>query len=167
MKNKVGLIAGTFDPPTLGHVDLIKRAAEICHVLYVGIAVNSKKRKPYFTTLERQAMLSEVCQKIPNIKIVEIPGLVAEFAHLHKIDFLIRGLRSTSDFDSELQLACANRKLCGIETVFLIANPNFSHISSTLINEIACGRYRVHEFVPEELEDAVYTRLTLKDNNPM
>lgn len=167
MKNKIGLIAGTFDPPTLGHVDIIERAAELCHILYVGVATNSAKTNPSFTIFERLAMLTEILHGLPNVKIVEIQGLVIECAKLHKVDFLLRGLRSTADFESEMQMACANKKLCGIETVFLLANPQHAHISSSLINEIALGRYRLHDFVPEVIEDAVYTRLTLKDLNVM
>lgn len=165
MVNKIGLIAGTFDPPTLGHVDIIERAAKICDQLYVGIASNSLKKNPCFSILERQAMLSEICHHISNIKIVEIPGLVIEFAQMNNVNFLIRGLRSTADFESETQMACANKKMCGIETLFLLANPIHAHISSTLINEIALGRHRLHNFVPEVIEDAVYMRLTLKDVN--
>lgn len=162
MKMKIGLMAGSFNPPTLGHVDLVQRAAEVCHELYIGIAENSKKPESLFSILERKAMLAALCQKIPNIKIVEIPGLVVEYAKHHRIDFLVRGLRSTADFESEKQMACANKKICGIETIFLLANPQHAHICSTLIREIAHGGYRLHEFVPTEIEDAVYTRIAMK-----
>lgn len=157
-----GLIAGSFDPPTLGHLDLIRRAASFCRQLYVGIAVNSMKVRSTFSVLEREAMLSEICHDIPNLKIVEIPSLVVEYAKHHHIDFLVRGLRSPADFDTEFQMACANKKLCGIDTVFLLSDPAYSHISSTLIHEIAMGGYRLHAFVPTVIEDPVYTRITLK-----
>lgn len=165
MKNKNGLLAGTFDPPTLGHLDLIERAAGLCHQLYVGIATNSKKKDPLFTVFERHAMLTEICQGIPNVKIVEIEGLVVEYANEHKIDFLMRGLRSAADYEAEFQMACANKKLCGFETLFLLANPQHAHISSSLITEIALGGYRLQDFVPPVLEDAIHTRITMKELN--
>lgn len=161
MKHQVGLFAGSFDPPTLGHVDLIRRAANLCELLYVGIATNRSK-KLSFTPEERQAMLAEVCHDIPHVKVVLIPGLVAEYAKLNHIDFLIRGLRSNSDLEFEMQMACANRKLENLETIFLLADPQHAHISSSLIHEIAHGGYRLHGFVPTPIEDAVYTRITLK-----
>jgi pantetheine-phosphate adenylyltransferase len=162
MKNESGLLAGSFDPPTLGHLDIIQRAAPLCHHLFIGIAENSKKNHPAFSILERQAMLAELCHSLPNVKIVVIPGLVVEYAKHHNIDFLIRGLRSVQDFEFEMQMAIANKKLCGVETLFLMADSSHAHISSTLINEIALGGYRLHDFVPEVIEDAVYTRITLK-----
>ncbi len=162
MKKKIGLFAGTFDPPTLGHLDIIQRAAKFCDVLHIGIAVNSSKKTPVFPCFERKAMLAEVCHDLPNIKIVEIPGLVADYAKTNKIDFLIRSLRSSADFDNEMQLSCSNKKLCATDTLFLIGNPHFSHISSSLIHEIALGGHRLHEFVPEVIEDAVWTRITSK-----
>lgn len=162
MKNKIGLIAGSFDPPTLGHLDIIERAARLCDRLLVGLAQNSQKTNPLFTILERQAMLAEVCHGIPNVKIVEIPGLVVEYAKHHKVDFLIRGLRSTADFELEKQMAFANKKLGDIETFFLIGSPQYAHISSTLINEIALGGYRLLDFVSPVIEDAVHLRITMK-----
>lgn len=161
MKNKNGLLAGCFDPPTLGHVDIIRRAANFCHQLHVGIAENSKKEHPLFSLTERKAMLTAICQDIVNIKIVEIPGLSVDYATQHKINFLIRGIRSTADFESEKQMAYANKKLSNIETLFLLADLQNAHISSTLIHEIALGGYRLHGFVPEIIEDAVYTRIAM------
>lgn len=162
MKHKKGLLAGSFDPPTLGHLDIIQRAADFCQTLYVGIAQNSQKKSISFSLDEREAMLTEICHEIPNVKIVVIPGLVVEYAKLHKIDFLIRGLRNMADFEKELQMCCANKKLCGIETLFLLASPMHAHISSTLIREIALGGFRLHDFVPSIIEDPIYTRITLK-----
>ena len=160
MKDKNALVAGSFDPPTLGHVDIIERASKVCHILYIGIANNSKK-KSSFTIKERMAMLAEVCHTIPNIKIIEIQGLVVDCIKERKVDFLVRGLRSSDDFAYEMQMALANKKLCGIETLFLMASPHHAHICSTLIHEIALGGHRLHEFVPEPIEDAVYTRIQL------
>jgi pantetheine-phosphate adenylyltransferase len=162
MKSKTGLIAGSFDPPTLGHIEVIKRTAGFCDLLIVGIAANSKKPNSTFTFLEREALILESCEHLPNIRVVEIPGLVVEYAKHHAVDFLVRGLRSAADFEMEMQMAISNRKLCGIETLFLMADPAFAHISSTLIHEIALGGYRLHGFVHHAVEDAIYTRITLK-----
>lgn len=162
MKNKTGLIAGSFDPPTLGHVDIIQRASTLCQRLYVGIAKNSKKKNPLFTMEERRLMLIAIFSEISNIEVVEIEELVVNYAKSNQVDFLVRGLRSTADFESEMQLAYANKKLEGIETIFLLANPLHAHISSTLIQEIALGGRRLNQFVPERIEDVVHTRITTK-----
>ena len=162
MKNDSALLAGTFDPPTLGHIDIIERAAKLFKHLYVGIAINSKKTNSTFSIVERQAMLSELCHALPNVKIVTVEGLAVEYAKENRIDFLIRALRSVSDYDSELQLAISNKTIGHIETVFLLANPQHAHISSTLIHEIARGGLCLHHFVPEAIEDAVFTRITMK-----
>jgi pantetheine-phosphate adenylyltransferase len=161
MNSKTALIAGSFDPLTLGHQNLIQRASCLFDHLVVGIANNSVKT-PTFSFLEKQAMVAACCSSLKNISIVQIDGLVVEYAKHHGVDYLIRGLRSTADFESEMQMANANKKLCGIETLFLLAEPSLAQISSSLIREIAKGGYRLHDFIPSEIEDAVYTRITLK-----
>jgi pantetheine-phosphate adenylyltransferase len=157
------LFPGTFDPPTLGHLDLIERSASICDKLYVGIAVNSSKiHEQLFSAEERIQMLKEICKKCAHVEVISFSGLVVDFAKKNEIDFILRGLRAYSDFEYELRMAFANRKISGIETVFLMANDCHGHISSTLIRELALYKTRLHDFIPAPIEERVFLRLTKK-----
>ena len=156
--HKKALLPGTFDPPTLGHLDLIRRAASLCDVLYIAIAQNNDKKPSLFSTEERQALLKVIIRDIPQIEVVLLNGLVVDFAKKHQITFLVRGLRNLSDFEYESQMAFANHKMVGIETVFLIANEKYARLSSTLIREIASHGRRLQDFIPAEIEEAVFER---------
>ncbi len=157
---KKALFPGTFDPPTLGHIDIIKRSATICDRLYVGIAMNAFKPEALFSLQEKEAMLKKICKPYPYAEVVHFSTLVVEFAKQNQIDFLIRGLRAFSDFEYEFRMALANRHLSGIETVFLMADERVAHISSTLIREIGRYKSRLHEFVPKEIEEQVFSKLS-------
>lgn len=154
----IGLIPGTFDPPTLGHLEIIQRAATLCKKLYIGVADNASKT-PSFTQNERMSFLGEICHHLPNVEIVSIHGLVIDFVKKQKIDTLVRGLRSFSDMEHETQMAQANKKLGGVETLFLISEGHFAHISSSLIREIAACGHHLKDFVPKEIEEKVFSRL--------
>ncbi len=160
----IALFPGTFDPPTLGHIDIIERSKTICNKLYVGIAVNSSKPSDLFTVDERIQMLAQVCKSYPHVEVVTFSTLVIEFAQKNKVDFLIRGLRAFSDFEYEARMALANRKLSKIETVFLMADEKVGHISSTLIRELSKFKYRLHDFVPSEIEDQVFQKISSGTN---
>lgn len=155
---KRALFAGTFDPPTLGHLDLIERASQLCDELLVGVAINPAK-KPAFNLEQRQEMLQSLTS---HIKIVSFSGLVVEYAKQHRISFLIRGLRSPADLDRELQLAMMNKQLSGIETVFLPTNPIYAHISSSLIRELAINNARLHQLVPDSIEEKIFQKFYSK-----
>lgn len=157
---KKALFPGTFDPPTLGHVDIIRRSASICDKLYVGIAVNSAKTDELFTVHERETMLKTICHPFPHAEVVRFSTLAVDFAKKHQVDFLIRGLRAFSDFEYEFRMALANRRLSGIETVFLMADERVGHISSTLIRELGRYKSRLHDFVPAEIEEAIYQKVS-------
>lgn len=150
------LLAGTFDPPTLGHLDLIDRTSKVCDELIIGVAMNPAK-KSSFSLQERQALLQKLK---PELKIVSFTGLTVEFAKQHQITFLTRGLRSGADLDREFQLAAMNKQLSGIETVLLPGNPLYAHISSSLIRELAFNQKRLHSLVPSLIEEEVFQRLT-------
>jgi pantetheine-phosphate adenylyltransferase len=149
------LLAGTFDPPTLGHLDLIDRASKVCDELIIGVAMNPAK-KSSFSLQERQALLQKLK---PELKIISFTGLTVEFAKQHQITFLIRGLRSGTDLDREFQLAAMNKQLSGIETVLLPGNPLYAHISSSLIRELAFNQKRLHSLVPASIEEEIFQRL--------
>lgn len=154
---KKALIAGTFDPPSLGHLDIIKRASRLCDHLIIGIAVNPAKQAA-FTVEERMEMLLTTTNTLSNIKIVAFTGLVVDFAREHQIDCLIRGLRSFADLDRELQLAAMNKQLSGIETFLLPGNPLYAPISSSLIRELAINQAPLDQLVPSEIIAKVLDR---------
>lgn len=154
-REKVALFPGTFDPPSLGHLDIIKRSAMICDKLYIGIAENINKPAGMFTLPQRKEMLKVITKGIPQVEIISFSGLVIDWAAKNNVNFLIRGLRAFSDFEYEFRMALANRKMSGIETLFLMSDPNYSHISSSLIREIASFGHSLHDFVPDELEKMI------------
>lgn len=156
---KKALFPGSFDPPTLGHLDIIERASYICDELYIGIADNINKEE-YFTVKEKKFMLGQITKHLSNVKIVHFSGLVVDYVKRHEIDFIIRGLRAFSDFEHEFRMGLANRRLEEIETIFLMADQNLTHISSTLIREIAGYRRRLLDFVPSEIEELIYDRFS-------
>lgn len=151
--SKIALLPGTFDPPSLGHLDLIQRAAKICDHLIIAIAIKPNK-KPLFTIEERKEMLQRIA---PKVEITAFDGLIVDLAKKRKATVLIRGLRSFSDFDYEFQMALANRTLGGIETLFLAAE--HTEISSTLIREIAHFGGPLHHFVPPEIETLIRKKM--------
>lgn len=157
---KKALFPGTFDPPTLGHLNIIKRACTFCECLYVGVANNTQKTNAIFSVDERVEMLREVTKSLSQVKVTSFPGLVVDYALSHGMDALIRSLRTSSDLDYEFAMALANRRIGDIETNFLMAGEGLGHISSTLIKEIARNGRRLDAFVPKEIEEKVFRRLT-------
>lgn len=157
---KKALFPGTFDPPTLGHIDLIRRSQQICDKLYVGIAVNAVKTDALFSVEERRKMLQTICAPYPHVEVVTFSTLVVEFAKQHSVNFLLRGLRAFSDFEYEVRMALANRRLSGIETIFLMADEKLGHISSTLIRDLVRYKSRLLDFIPAEIESQVFERLS-------
>jgi len=162
------LTAGSFDPPSSGHLDIIQRALGLCDKLHIGIGINSSK-KPIFTVDERKELLKKITYKHrDSVEIHTVDGLVTDYAQNEKIDFLVRGIRNYADLDAELVMALMNRRLTGIETVFLVASASRVHVSSTLIKELARYNKKVENFVPIEIEDEVYERLfslSMKNND--
>lgn len=156
---KRALFAGTFDPPTLGHLDVIQRAALLCDELWIGIASNPQKEKYLFSLEERKEMLKTITSSIPNIKIVHFAELVIEYAKKQGMSFLIRGLRTFSDYEYEFSMALINRKLSGIDTAFLMADPHHAHIRSSFLRELGAHGTHLQDFVPASIEKKVFARL--------
>lgn len=153
------LLPGTFDPPTLGHLDIIQRAAKMCDTLYIGIAEKAAKKPTLFSVEERIRMLDSVTRHLDNVIVESFGGLVADFAIEREVTYLIRGIRAFSDLEYELRMAYANRKMSGIETMFLAAKAELSHISSSLVRQIAVSGKHLEDFVPKGICRMIYERV--------
>lgn len=154
------LYAGSFDPLTCGHSNLIERAAKICDDLVVGVIKNPQK-EPYFTTEERVEMIREAMKDIPNVRVDSFDGLLAEYVNNNGFNMVIRGLRGVSDFDSEIHMAQMNARLYkdNVETVFLMTDPKFSFISSSMAKEVQCLGGSIEGLVPDNVLKAMEEKL--------
>jgi len=156
---KIAVYAGSFDPVTYGHIDIIKRAARIFDKVIVAVAHNAEK-EPLFDLEERMAMLKKATHNIANVKIDDFAGLAVDYVSRSGANVLIRGLRMVSDFEYEFQMALTNRKLNEkIETIFLMPNESYSYLSSTLIKEAASLGADVKSFVPAFIEKELKAKL--------
>jgi pantetheine-phosphate adenylyltransferase len=143
----IAVYAGSFDPPTNGHLDIIKRAARTFDTLFVGIGVNPAK-KTLFTPEERGHMLCELAFGLPNVRVGEFNGLLVDFCKLVKAGVIVRGLRAVSDFDYEMGIAHANSRIDPkIETFFLPTKPEYSFVSSSTVRELARHKADVSFYV--------------------
>jgi pantetheine-phosphate adenylyltransferase len=155
----VALYAGTFDPVTYGHLDVVRRAAALFDKVIVGVSVNPRK-KPLFSMEERVAMLREACREIEKVEVQVVPGLVVDFAREVKAQVIVRGLRAVSDFESELQMASTNRALAPeVETVFFTPSPEYHYFSASLVSDIARFGGKLSSFVPPHVEKRLRERL--------
>ncbi|MBQ6660245.1 MAG: pantetheine-phosphate adenylyltransferase [Lachnospiraceae bacterium] len=156
---KVGIYAGSFDPITLGHLDIIKRAARLTKRLIIAVLNNSAK-KPAFSVEERVEMIRKVTKDIPGVEVMTYSGLTVDFAKEQNANVLVRGLRAVTDFEYELQIAQGNHKLNpDVDTVFLTTSVEYSYLSSSIVKEIASYGGDISQFVPEEVVQDVYDKL--------
>jgi pantetheine-phosphate adenylyltransferase len=144
---------GSFDPVTYGHLDIIRRSADMFDQVVVGVLNNSKK-SPLFTVEERVAMLQEAVKEFDNVTVIWFEGLLVDYMAAHDISVIIRGLRAITDFDYELQIAQSNRKVSrdAIDTVFLATSVEYAYLSSSMVREYASYGTDVSEFVPACVE---------------
>ncbi len=155
---------GSFDPVTLGHLDIIERASKIYDELIVGVLGNNTK-SPLFSSEERVNMLKEVTKHLPNVKVMAYSGLLVEAAREHNINVIVRGLRAITDFEYELQMAQANRTLNkDVDTMFLTTSVEYSFLSSTTVKEIAHFGGDISKFVPECVIDKLNNKINEKSN---
>ena len=157
---QVALFAGTFDPPTLGHQEIIERAAHLFDKLYVAVAKSEGKNRRSLEHEERMVLLKTLTKSLKNVEIIPFSGLVVNFAKEHGVDCLVRGIRNSADLDYEMQMASANRHMSGIETLCFLSSPQYSQINSTLIREIASHGRRLEGFVPSSIEKRVFELLS-------
>lgn len=157
--NRTVICPGSFDPVTLGHVDIISRAAAMFDKVIVAVLINSSK-KPSFTTEERIAFLEKVFEDFDNIEIRSFDGLLAEYAKKTGADAVVRGLRVMSDFEYEFQMSLTNKKLNpDLETIFLTSRAEYMFLSSSIVKQIATLNGDITNFVPECIHDEIKKRL--------
>lgn len=160
---RVGIYPGSFDPVTLGHLDIIHRSSKLVDKLIIGVLRNNTK-KPLFTSKERVNMLKEVTKDIANVEIEEFDGLLVDFAKIMGADIIVRGLRAVTDFEYELQLAQTNHKINpNIDTVFLTTSVHYAYLSSSVVREIAMYNGDITQFVPSEIVEYVYAKYKKHD----
>ncbi len=155
----IALYAGSFDPVTLGHMDIIVRASKIFDRVVIGIGHNPKK-PGLFSVEERTELLRSACKGLKNVSIKSFSGLTAEFATQEKCTVLIRGLRDAQDFGYEMQMAHMNHHLANkIDTIFMPCMQQYSNISSSLVKEVASLGGKVKGLVPATVETALRKKL--------
>ena len=153
------MYTGTFDPVHVGHVDLIQRGSLLFERLIVGVGVNPEKA-PLFTTEERMELLREVCRPYTNVEVREVEGLTVRFVRDVGARVMLRGLRTLSDMEFEFTLSLTNLNLDpDIETIFLMAKEQYSHVSSTLIRQIAEFEGDLSKFLPPSVKAAVVEKV--------
>jgi pantetheine-phosphate adenylyltransferase len=156
---KIAVYPGSFDPITLGHLNIVKRASRLFDKVYVCVAVNSSKR-PKFSIEERVDFVKRVTQKYGNVEVDSSDGLIVDFARERDAGFIIKGLRAVSDFEMEFQIALLNKKLePSIETVFLTADEKYTYLSSTIAREMATYSADLSQVVPREIISDVLNKL--------
>jgi len=161
-KNRIAVYPGTFDPITLGHEDIVRRAADLFDEVIVAVA-GSTNKKTLFSLDERVVLAKSVFEHADNIKVVGFSGLLMQFVQDQGAKMVIRGLRAASDFEYEFQLAGMNRKLYPqFETLFLTPSEQFMFISSSLVREVAVLGGNVHAFVSPTVDDAINEKLGSK-----
>jgi pantetheine-phosphate adenylyltransferase len=158
----VALYAGSFDPPTYGHLDLVERAGRLFPQLIVAVGTHPT-RSPVFGVTERLALLAEIVKPFPNVTVQSFDGLLVDYAKKIGARVVVRGLRVGSDFEYELQIAHANADLApGIDTIFLPTRTNYGFISASLVREIASYGGDVSRYTPKAVCDALRSKFGAK-----
>lgn len=166
MKRKA-LYAGSFDPITNGHLNIIERAAKLYDSLTVAVVINPNK-KCFFTVEERVDIAKKATENIPNVEVDSFSGLLANYVNENGFSVVVRGLRATTDFENEIQMAQMNASLYinDTETIFLMTDPQYSYISSSMIKEVASLGGRIDGFIPDYANKKIHEKLKSggKDN---
>lgn len=155
---RVAVYTGTFDPVHLGHLDIIMRGSQLYEKLVVGVGINPDK-SPLFTIEERVQLVEAVTREFGNIEVHSFTGLAVQFVRSLGAGVMLRGLRTTSDMENEFAMSLMNLNLdSGIETVFLMASEQFSHVSSSLLRQIASLGGDLSKFLPEAVKKPLLDR---------
>ena len=160
---KKAIYPGSFDPVTLGHIDVIERASKLFDHLIIGVLNNSSKT-PLFSVEERVNMLREVTKEFPNVEVQSFDGLTVEFAKNCGARAVVRGLRAITDFEYELQIAQLNHVISpDIDTVFLTTNLKYAYLSSSSVKEVAAYGGDISHFVTPYVEEQVHNKVIVKN----
>jgi pantetheine-phosphate adenylyltransferase len=157
MQMRIAVCPGSFDPVTMGHLDVFERASRMSDQVIVAVLIN-KQKSSLFTLDERIEMLTEATSHLPNVSVDSFYGLLVDYCRDHNVNAIVKGLRAVSDFDYELQMAQMNYRLTKVETCFISTNPRYSYLSSSLVKEVATHGGNVSGLVP----DVVLKRLEVK-----
>ena len=159
---KRAVYPGSFDPVTYGHLDVIRRAAEVFDVLIVSV-LNNKEKTPLFSVEERVKIL-EKTSDLPNVSVDSFSGLLINYAAENNLHVAVRGLRAITDFEYELQIAQTNRKLSGgkLDTMFLTTSLEYAYLSSSSVKEIASFGGDISQCVPDFVADLIYEKYQTK-----
>ncbi len=144
---KIAVFPGSFDPITLGHLDIVERAIPLFDQIIVAIGTNAAK-KYMWSIEERQAFIESTFAEYPSVKVKTYQGLTADFCKAEGAQFILRGLRNTTDFNYEQTIAQANHKVNGVDSIFLICSPEYSHISSSIVRDIARNGGDINSLLP-------------------
>ncbi len=148
---KRAIFPGTFDPFTIGHYSVVRRALTFMDEIIIGIGINESKRT-WFPTEKRVEMIQKLYADEPRIKVEAYDGLTVDFAQSRGAQFIIRGIRTVRDFEYEETIADINRKLAGVETILLFTEPELTSVSSTIVRELLQFGKDVSDFLPEGME---------------
>jgi pantetheine-phosphate adenylyltransferase len=156
---RIAICPGSYDPPTYGHLNIVRRSAGLFDKVIVAVMVNPDKQN-WFTPEERVEMLRAITADISNVEVEAHSGLVAEYAREKKACALVKGLRAVTDFEYEFQMALINKKLNEeLETMFITTDAQFMYLSSSTVREIASFGGELTDFVPSQIETAIKVRM--------
>ena len=159
---KRAIYPGSFDPLTLGHLDMIERSAKIVDELVIGVLNNSAKNS-LFSLDERVSMIKEMTESMPNVTVASFDGLLVDYMKEINATIIVRGLRAVTDFEYELQMAQTNHKLePSVETVFLTTSLEYSYLSSTIVKEVAFYHGDISKFVPDVVRERIREKMNQK-----
>ncbi len=150
---------GSFDPITMGHMDIITRASSQFDEVTVVVTGNPHKSSGMFTIEERKELIREAVKSLPNVKVDHWAGLLVDYTTAHGINILVKGLRTSLDYEYELPMAQMNRRLTGIDTAFFMTDPKYGYISSTLCKEVTIYGGDVSDMLPEHVAEAMREKL--------
>lgn len=160
---RIAVYPGSFDPITMGHLDIIERASKIYDKIIIGVLENPEKKNSLFSSTERVELINKVISHLENIEVESFNGLTINYMKKKKANIIIRGLRAVSDFEYEFQMASINHKLePSIETLFMMTNSKYSYLSSSAVKQVAMYGGCIKELVPDEIIKDVIEKMGKK-----